>query len=82
MQFKYVITSQNGIESPILFDTLLSHSLFAALNPVAAGFVTISHDSSGKVVFETHGESIGLNISSRPHYDCDIICKRYNSGRG
>lgn len=62
---KYLMFEVNGIPAPVLFPDHVKHSEVAAASKffdtvASAGFVEI-----GETV-RTYGQSVGLNLSSRP----------------
>lgn len=67
---KYVIVDTHGIEVPILFSPLLSHTdvIGAGHRVVSAGFCQQNADGS----FSTYGKSVMLGVVSRPK-DAEII---------
>ena len=74
---KYIIVSQMGTETPILFFKSIDHDRFLQCIPkdriVSAGFVTLSV-SEGETTIDvsTEGLSKALGLKSRPQ-DVDII---------
>lgn len=79
---KYVILDQNGVEVPIIFSELQSHSdvVFQRRNSVvSAGFchfyITKYDDGSAKVSVACWGKSIGLGLASRGKQDEELILR-------
>ena len=70
---KYVIVLEESIEVPIIFSRLIPHSFFRRQKVVAAGFVGVKAEYDQVVVY-TWGESVSLEIKSRPE-DSAIIQK-------
>lgn len=69
---KYIITNNDEI---IVFTELLNHSDFKRFDPISAGFISIGVDKAGNPTCGCWGESISLNMKSRPEEDA-IIAKR------
>ena len=79
---KYIVVKSNGLSVPVIFGDLLRHKdVFEALknynviggdeSPVSAGLVSIVPlilNENGDTEFEVRasGESLSLNVSSRP----------------
>lgn len=77
---KYVIIpcpDQPNLEVAILFGETLSHSAFAHLNPISAGFVSIS-DRMVPTTVQCYGKSTTLGISSRGETDSKICEIEFN----
>lgn len=65
MKSKYLIIKDKGLEIPILFSPLLNHKeILGAEMAVSAGFCRIKSVNPLKV--EVWGNSVGLNLNSRP----------------
>jgi hypothetical protein len=66
---KYIILD-NDLETPIVFSPLLEHVDVAAGKPViSAGMCYRAEDG----VFGTYGESVSLQVKSRPEKDPEIL---------
>ena len=75
---KYVIvTGTFGEKSAIIFDKLLSHSMFSH-SAVAAGFVSFVPNKDGKIEVCAYGESVSLKLKSGGKKDAELICKALN----
>lgn len=65
MKSKYLIIEDKGLEIPILFSPLFKHNeVLGGKMAVSAGFCRIK--SVNPLVVETWGNSVGLNLNSRP----------------
>lgn len=74
---KYIIVDDGLNEKPIIFSNLDQHNDIAyrlSWKPVSAGFVTMVNGQA-----ECYGESISLNIKSRPEEDSKIINRFLNN---
>lgn len=70
---KYITAKIDGLESPFLFPDFLSHSQVARMvsgEIISAGFAT--HD------FRAYGESVSLNVKSRPEEDTKLIRRAFD----
>lgn len=74
-EIKYVITDNEEI---IVFSELLSHDTFKRLNPISAGFITFNTNSDGHISCKCYGESISLDLKSRPAEDTEIAMLQLN----
>ena len=75
MKTKYVVFElENGIEDMIIFSGLVQHDWMArGLGLiVSAGFISVHTDFGGDQLIECYGESISLNLKSRPEEDAKI----------
>ena len=71
---KYVITSDNKI---IVFPELFQHSEFRSFKPISAGFISFGVNKEGNPSCTCYGESISLNLKSRPE-DTEIAKRQLN----
>ncbi len=69
---KYIITKNNVI---IVFSELMNHSDFKRFDPISAGFISFGINKQGNPTCGCFGESISLNMKSRPEEDT-VIAKR------
>lgn len=69
---KYIITKNNVI---IVFSELMNHSDFKRFDPISAGFISFGINKQGNPTCGCWGESISLNMKSRPEEDT-VIAKR------
>lgn len=60
MKYVIFVNELTGLESAILFDESVRHSIFLNLKPVSAGFVTFEGDQ-----INTYGRSTSLNLDPR-----------------
>lgn len=91
MEWKYIIVDEMGIETPIIFPTIIDHNsvchwngdrkkyLFNNKDIVSAGFVNISgaidKDDDPFVSISCYGRSTTLDIDSRKEVDNKILNK-------
>ena len=80
---KYVIINYDGFEVPIIFSSLIQHDCFRNLQPISAGFVTLTGadkpDENACICANAldvyaYGESVSLKLKSREQ-DTAIIKK-------
>jgi hypothetical protein len=77
MRVKYIIVDQGGLDIPLVFSEILVHAEVARAYPgrvVSAGFVSFRASPDGDLTADAWGESISLNVASRPE-DSGIITK-------
>ena len=83
---KYVVVTENGIESAILFHGVLTHSEVKVFGGeiVSAGFFSwgIKKDECGNPIFSSraYGDSVSLGLKSRPEIDSRLIDRTINTG--
>lgn len=67
---KYIVFEEDGLEDIVIFSKLVNHSDMASRigkKVLGAGFVRLGMDTaSDHIVGVCHGESISLNMKSRP----------------
>jgi len=73
-KLKYVIIRSEGFLKPIMFDSLLPHSMFQNHKVESAGFVSFWADDDGELQVQTWGRSDSLTVASALG-DADIIRK-------
>lgn len=88
MKTKYVMfEDMKGVEVPFLFPDYVTHKDFArhmmsvGCTYVSAGFVDIDVDQFLQPIYRVYGESISLDLKSRPE-DSKIINDMMNYQRG
>lgn len=81
MKLKYIITTNmNCEEVPFLFGVMTDHKVAAGDSTVVgAGFCELFVDSNDCIDVNCYGESIGLNIKSRPE-DTGIVRAAFKEG--
>ena len=75
MKTKYIVfETANGIEDMVIFSILVQHDWVARGMGliVSAGFISVHTDFGGDQLIECYGESISLNLKSRPEQDAKI----------
>lgn len=71
---KYIVIDDNGIEKPYIFTALDQHrdvAFHLGGKVVSGGFIAPGTDS----ILICYGESISLNVKSRPEQDAKLINK-------
>jgi hypothetical protein len=74
---KYIITADGYV---IVFSECIYHSEFAKFKPISAGFISFGIDKSGNPTCSCYGESISLNLASRPERDTELAKRQLNIG--
>lgn len=77
---KYIIVEERGLELPIVFNEIMSHTQVAGLKRVvSAGFCSFSpatnDNGEGFVKVNCWGHSLTLDVKSRGKDDAEIIQK-------
>ena len=70
---KYVCTKDNQI---IVFSELFTHDEFKHFNPISAGFISIGADGKSEPSCSCFGESVSLDLKSRPEIDTELARKQ------
>jgi len=73
---KYIRTKENQI---IVFSELLTHDQFKNFDPISAGFISIrSIEVEGRHTSSCtcYGESVSLDLKSRPEKDTELARKQ------
>ena len=78
---KYIVFNDDRLEDIVIFSELQTHSEIAHGLPgevVSAGFIRIFSDGEIDVRVECYGESISLEVESRPEQDTKIARRALN----
>jgi hypothetical protein len=73
MRTKYIVTKDNVV---VVFPDMLQHAEFKHMKPISAGFIEIFADDNGDVKCDCYGESVSLELKSRPDIDKILASKQ------
>ena len=75
---KYIIFDDGLNDIPMIFPNHVQHNsmafVLAPWTPISAGFVRINEQGA----VEAYGQSIGLQLKSRPETDNKLLAKLFN----